>query len=199
MPELTLTNISHKYEGELNWILQDVSFKFCEKKHVLIGPSGIGKSTLLHIAAKILTPTSGKVDQNCMPGFITQNSNLLADFTIKENIEIAAQIKKRKAEMREITKLIGIEDILNKFPNQISGGQKQRAAIALALSWGANFILADEPTGNLDNENARIIRDLFNIINTKLKVGMLISTHDMRWLEIADEKLVLNNGMLTTC
>lgn len=192
---LCLKNIFHCYD-ESKWVLNDLSFNFDLKKYVLVGPSGIGKSTLLHVAGKIIQPISGIIESNFKIGFIFQNLNLLENFTLKENIEIAAQIKNIQPKYMEITKLIGIDNILNKYPNQVSGGQKQRAAIARALACGANFILADEPTGNLDVENAKTIRNLFNLINKELNIGYLISTHDTSWLESADKKLKIEKGKL---
>lgn len=191
---LILKNVYHKYDE--SWVLHDISFIFENKKYVLIGPSGVGKSTLLHIAGGIIKPKKGSVKSEYENAFIFQTSNLLEDLTVLENIEIAAQIRKRKCSYSQLIDLLGIEKILDRFPNQISGGEKQRVAIVRALSFGANFIFADEPTGNLDPDNARMIRNIFSLINKELKIGFLISTHDYDWLAVADKKLKLESGTL---
>ena len=150
---LTLENISHRYEE--SWVLNEITYTFENKKYVLMGPSGIGKSTLLHIACNILKSTYGKIETTHEIGCIFQTLNLLNDFTLRENIELAAKIKHKKPEYEEIAYLCGITKILDKYPNQVSGGQKQHAAITRALATGATFLIADEPTGNLDAESAR--------------------------------------------
>lgn len=195
---LSLKNISHKYENS-PWIFSELDFQFENKKYVIIGPSGIGKSTLLHIINGLIQPIGGRIDSQYKTTMIFQSLNLLTDFTVRENIELALRINNLKLEYDELVSILGIENILDKFPNEISGGQKQRAAIARALSIGANFILADEPTGNLDAENACMIRELFKLIYDKLNIGFIISTHDHKWLEIADVQLQIVQGKLCKC
>lgn len=190
---LRLINVSHRYEKSEKWILNNVNFNFDNRKYVLVGSSGVGKSTLINIAGKIMPATSGQVLTDFTLGYIFQSFNLLSDFTLRENIELASKIKNTKPGYEEIAKLTGISQILDKFPNQVSGGQNQRAAITRALAYGANFILADEPTANLDQENAKIIIDLFDLINKELNIGFIISTHDNNWLKIADEALKIEN------
>lgn len=194
---LKLTNICHQYDKKYdNWVLKDISFNFTNKKYVLMGPSGIGKSTLLHIITNIIKPTHGHIKTNHKFGSIFQNLNLLSDFTLRENISIAAKIKKYQPEYMELAKFCDVVDILDKFPSQISGGQKQRGAIIRALSTGATFLIADEPTDNLDEQNAQIIRNLFNLLNEELSIGWIVSSHDPSWLTIAHEKLTLKSGNL---
>lgn len=192
---LKLNNIYHRY-GKENWILKNLTYSFQAKKYILLGPSGIGKSTLLHIASGIIKPVSGYVISNYSIVNIFQSLNLLNDFTLRENIELAAKIRGKKALYSQIVEMTKISHILDKFPNQVSGGEKQRAAIARALSLEANFILADEPTGNLDPENASIIREIFNLIHAELGIGFIISTHDYAWLNIGNEKIEIKDGSL---
>jgi len=193
---LRLINISHRYKNSEKSTLENVNFNFENRKYILVGPSGTGKTTLINIAGKIMEPTRGQVLTDFVLGFIFQSFNLLSDFTIRENIELAAKIKKITPGYEEISKLTGIFEILDKFPNQVSGGQNQRAAITRSLAYGANFVLADEPTANLDDENAQIIINLFDLINKELNIGFVISTHDRKWLTIADEALTIENGIL---
>ena len=192
---LKLNNIYHKYGNE-KWILKNLSYTFDAQRYILLGPSGIGKSTLLHIATKIVKPISGYVVSNYKIANIFQSLNLLNDFTLKENIELAGKIKGIKSCYSQIVEMTQITHILDKYPNQVSGGEKQRAAIARALSVDANFILADEPTGNLDPENAAIIRNIFNLINSELKIGFIVSTHDYAWLDVGNRKLEILDGAL---
>lgn len=194
-PILQLNNISHQYNKE-GLVLNDLSYEFSNKKYVLMGPSGIGKSTLLHIAGKIIKPTMGTVETTHNFGIIFQTLNLLNDFTLRENIELAARIKKRNIEYEELANLCKLTDILDKYPNQVSGGQRQLCAIVRALATGATFLLADEPTGDLDEQNAQLIRQLFDLLNSKFEMGWLVSSHDSSWLEIADKKLTIKNGIL---
>jgi putative ABC transport system ATP-binding protein len=195
---LKLINISHRYEKGLenSWILENINYEFGKKKYVLIGQSGIGKTTLLNIAGSIIKPTVGEIESNFNLGFIFQSLNLLSDFSLRENIELPGKINSQETKYSELAKLTNIENILDKFPNEVSGGQKQRAAITRALASGANFIIADEPTANLDKANAKLIIDLFALIHERLGIGCLISTHDTTWLDIADEKLEIQNRQL---
>jgi ABC-type lipoprotein export system ATPase subunit len=192
---LELVNLSHSYDKK-NLVLDDISFKFDSKKYVLIGPSGVGKSTLLNIAGGLLDPYKGFVRSDYDSAFIFQLFNLLDDFTIRENIEIAPKIKKKKVAYNEVVEITGISHLLDKFPGEISVGEKQRAAIARALACNPDFIFADEPTGSLDPYNASIIRNIFDQINKSLSIGFLISTHDYNWLSFADEKLNLKDGKI---
>jgi len=191
---LNMIQITHSYGDQR--ILDDISFSFKEKQYLIIGASGIGKSTLLNIAGSIIAPQIGSVQNTYQIGYIFQTNNLLADFTIKENIEIAMHIKKNKDQYSNIAEITGITKILNKFPNQISGGEKQRASIARTLASGCNFILADEPTGNLDPENAENIRKLFKLINQELNLGYIVCSHDYEWKKYTDETLELKKGKL---
>lgn len=191
---LKLENIWHKYEN--NWILNDISYEFQNKKYVLMGASGIGKSTLLNIANNIIKPFKGKVTCSHKIGSIFQNINLLNDFTLRENIELALKIKKIKGEYEELSYLCSINKILDKYPNEVSGGQKQHAAIVRALALKATFLIADEPTGNLDQNSAQVIRNLFDLMHQKFSIGWIVSSHDPAWLKIADEALTIKEGKL---
>lgn len=192
---LKLKNIWHKYSENENWILKDINYSFEEKKYVLTGPSGIGKSTLLHIAGNILTPYKGKTNLKKEEiGFVFQFHHLLADLNIKENIEIVSKIRNHKPDYEHILKVTGIENLLSKFPNEISGGERQRVSIARALSSKPKFILADEPTGNLDPENAKKIMELFLKFNKEFGIGFCVSTHDLNWLKICNVSLEIKNN-----
>lgn len=194
---IKLENISHKFDNTL--ILNKINFSFDKKKYLIIGPSGIGKTTLLNIINKNLQPTNGNVTSKLRTEMIFQDFKLLEDFTIKENIDIALQINKIENEYLNIIELLGIKNILNKFPKEISGGEKQRAAIARALALDAKIIIADEPTSNLDQNNAKNILEVFENIHNTLNIGFIISSHDVLWETFAQTKLTIKNGELIPC
>lgn len=152
------------------------------KTYSVIGSSGSGKSTLLQIIGNIETPSSGSIEYSNKKkpkfGYILQDHNLIKELTIKENLEISKLIQKNDYNSLELLNKVGLKDFANYFPWQLSGGQRQRAAIARGIGSNPDFLLADEPTGNLDQKTGSVIIDLLLKQATDLNIGVIISTHD---------------------
>tara|TARA_B100001248_G_C27380338_1_gene456574 strand:+ start:920 stop:1609 length:690 start_codon:yes stop_codon:yes gene_type:complete len=183
----------------------------------LVGPSGSGKSSLLHILALLDEPSKGKIyisqkdskglsdlqkDELRMKNIsiIFQDSNLLTDFTVIENVMMPLLIrgenkKKIIEKAKKILKEVKILDRSNHFPNEISGGEQQRTAIARALIAETKIILADEPTGNLDFETSKEIFSLFLKLK-KLKKTIIFATHNRELANRADYKLSISGGVI---
>ena len=196
--------------------LDGVSIKIPDGKIVaIIGQSGSGKSTLLNILGTLDIPTSGEVRingkltnektkdelalfRNQTIGFVFQFHYLLPEFSVIENVMIPHWIEKntngihKRAE--DLLDFVGIKEIANKPSNDISGGQKQRTAIARALMNEPKILLADEPTGNLDSESSGKVLDLFEKINKEKKTTFVMITHDDRVANRADIVIELKDG-----
>ena len=182
----------------------------------IVGASGSGKSTLLHILGSVDKASSGKVivDGTDISGFnqkqsaifrrrkvglIYQFYNLIPTLTIRKNILMPLLLDKRKPNQAYFDRIInslGIADKLDAFPNQLSGGQQQRASIARALIYRPALLLADEPTGNLDQKNSREIVDLLKLSNRNLNQTILLITHDERIALEADRIIVIEDGRI---
>ncbi len=204
-------------EGEKVEALKGVSISVEKGEMVaLMGPSGSGKSTLLHILGGIDKPTEGRVfingqDLSAMTdkklavfrnkhiGFVFQFHYLLPEFTILENVMLPVQIYNRggaEEKAKEILRLLGLSHRLNHRPSQVSGGEQQRAAIARAVVNGPDVILADEPTGNLDSDNARKVMEIFLQMNKEKNVSIVIATHDREVAEYCNRILYLKDGII---
>ena len=214
---ISIKNITKKYEKNKSIkVLNNVSFKFeTGKTYSIVGPSGSGKSTLLNILSLIDSPTKGSIeifsnkiksDENVENdhirakkiGIIYQDKNLLSDFTALENVYlpnllISNEKKKSEERAKELIKNIGMSNRLNHFPNELSGGENQRIAIARALINDPNIILADEPTGSLDFENAKLVFDILFNLKSKNKI-IIFATHNRYFANMADCKIIMNNG-----
>ena len=179
---------------------------------VLLGPSGSGKTTLLNLIAGIDTANSGEIlvlGKNLSQmtdlelteyrrdsvGYIFQFYNLLPNLTVMENASLGLELKGEKLDYTKvILEKVGLEDKSQRFPAQLSGGEQQRVAIARAMAKSPALIVADEPTGNLDKNNSKSVRDLFKEIANNATI--IIATHDNDYLEIADKAYELNEGKL---
>tara|TARA_X000001036_G_scaffold352916_1_gene334179 strand:- start:125 stop:775 length:651 start_codon:yes stop_codon:yes gene_type:complete len=179
---------------------------------VLLGPSGSGKTTLLNLIAGIDTANSGEIlvlGKNLSEmtdlelteyrrdsvGYIFQFYNLLPNLTVMENASLGLELKGEKLDYAKvILEKVGLEDKSQRFPAQLSGGEQQRVAIARAMAKSPALIVADEPTGNLDKNNSKSVRDLFKEIANNATI--IIATHDNDYLEIADKAYELNEGKL---
>lgn len=195
--------------------LSDATFEIKKGQIIgLFGPSGSGKTTLLNLISGLENPDSGKIFfkekeitafsqtalskfRNRHIGYIFQDFLLINHLTLVENVLLPLTFSKKKQNPHEILKKLGLEHRLNHRPPHLSGGEKQRAAIARALINNPELILADEPTGNLDEKTAaEIIKVLAEIPKTH-ESTLLIATHDQNILKIADRTLQISNGKIT--
>jgi len=216
---IKIKNINKKYEkNKTIKVLNDISFIFESGKiFSIVGPSGSGKSTLLNLLSLIDTPTSGSIEINKNKinfdnkiendlirakniGIIYQDNNLLSDFSAIENVYLPNLLlsndKKTSINLaKKIIKNIGLSSRLNHFPSELSGGENQRIAIARALINNPDIILADEPTGNLDFENAKqIFKILFNLKNKNRII--IFATHNRYFANMADCKIKMIGGKM---
>lgn len=182
----------------------------------IVGASGSGKSTLLHILGSVDKPTEGKViiegtDISALNqtgaaifrrrkvGLVYQFYNLIPTLTIRKNILMPLLLDKKKPNQEyfeQVVSSLGISDKLESLPNQLSGGQQQRAAIARSLIYRPALLLADEPTGNLDQKNSREIIDLLKLSNRNLKQTILLITHDEKIALEADRIVTIEDGQI---
>ena len=198
--------------------LKNINFKANLGEVVLImGPSGAGKSTFLTIAGSLQKPTAGKVivggqdiahistresDRLRLTqlGFVLQAYNLVPFLKIKEQFELVNKVKKEgnisAAKLQELLKQLGINSLINKYPNELSGGQQQRAAIARALYANPQILLADEPTASLDSENVAEVGQLFKKLAKDYHKAVLLVTHDPRLEQYADHIYEMMDGKI---
>ena len=220
MPILEAQNISKIYHkaGEAIPVLNNLHIAVERGEIlVLIGPSGSGKSTLLNILGTLDSDFSGSliIDELYISntvditnirrqklGFIFQFHHLLPEFTILENLLIPQMITENYSNVpqnaaKEMLKLIGLKERMNHYPNEISGGERQRVAVVRAMINTPSIILADEPTGNLDRDNSQKMLKLMVKLKVKYKQTFIIATHDQSILDIADRVLYLKDGKIT--
>ena len=218
---IKINNLTKKYEkNKTIKVLNDISFNFeSGKTYSIMGPSGSGKSTLLNLLSLIDNPTSGSIEINNNKiksnnkvendlirakkiGIIYQDKNLLSDFTALENVYLpnllVSKEKQKSVDLaKKLIKNVGMSSRINHFPNELSGGENQRIAIARALINDPDIILADEPTGSLDSDNAKLIfKILFNLKNKKRII--IFATHNRYFANMADCKIIMNNGNIQT-
>lgn len=181
----------------------------------IIGASGSGKTTMLNIIGGLDTDYMGSCvvrnkemsslsDVECCTlrsryiSYVYQFFNLISFLTVKENVCLASQIKGKKVdekELNQVLKLLGLEHKKDRFANELSGGQQQRVAIARAILAHTDIILADEPTGNLDGENAKNVMDILKALNKEGKTIVLV-THDLKIANYADRIIRLEQGKI---
>lgn len=199
--------------------LKDVSVSFEKGEFTtIVGPSGSGKTTLLNMLGGLDKPTSGtvEVDGNNITGmkdsalidfrlqnigFVFQHYNLIPVFTALENVSFIMLLQNRsKAEMDERAKAlleaVGLGDRFDARPKQLSGGQQQRVAVARALASGPKFILADEPTANLDSASAMNLLDIMEKMNREQNITFIFSTHDQRVIDRARRVVTMVDGAI---
>jgi putative ABC transport system ATP-binding protein len=184
----------------------------------VVGPSGSGKSTLLHVVGGLDTPTNGQVVvdgkdlsqagdralalfRNERIGFVFQTFNLQPTYTALENVALPlvfARVlpKERSARAQRALEAVGLADRLRHKPGQLSGGERQRVAIARALVTEPAYILADEPTGNLDTTTSREIVTLLDRLHQEQRITVLLATHDQEMAALADRQIDLRDGSI---
>ena len=196
-------------------VLKDIDLQIDKGSIITIkGPSGSGKSTLLSIIGTLDNADSGELLINGMSiedntnidklrnksiGFVFQFHNLISELTLEENVSLPKMIAKEqlgKKELIELFEYFDLKDRMNSFPNDLSGGEKQRVAVMRAIINNPSIIIADEPTGNLDKENALKMMSLFQKLNTEKKLTIIVATHDEDVFNIGHKKYQLVDGSL---
>ncbi|WCG84601.1 lipoprotein-releasing ABC transporter ATP-binding protein LolD [Pectobacterium sp. A5351] len=221
LPLLQCNNLSKRYQdGNLSTdVLRDVSFEMSSGEMMaIVGSSGSGKSTLLHMLGGLDTPTSGEVIFKGQPlgtlssaakadlrnrelGFIYQFHHLLPDFTALENVAMPLLIGKvptsqAQNKARDMLAAVGLEARSHHRSSELSGGERQRVAIARALVNSPSLVLADEPTGNLDQRTADTIFELLGELNVRQGTAFLVVTHDLQLASRLNRQLEMRDGQL---
>jgi len=205
---IKIKNLTHYYNKDK--ALDNINLEINNSEFIcFIGESGSGKSTLLSILSTLLKPTSADVYFNNLNykdiqnidkfrkeniGFIFQFHYLINYLTVKENIKLANK-KAKDEEIKTLLSTLGIENLIDKYPNEISGGQRQRVAIARALINNPKVIFADEPTGNLDSNNSLKVFELFKELSEK-GTTIIVATHDKNLAQMANKIYELKDGKI---
>lgn len=192
--------------------IDGMSFTIEEGKFVVIvGPSGAGKTTLLNLLGGMDVPTSGEIQidnvklnlltkkqlveyRRTSVGFVFQFYNLMPNLTALENVELATEICKDAYEPKKILISVGLEEHMNNFPSQLSGGEQQRVSIARAVAKNPRLLLCDEPTGALDYKTGKLVLKLLFDICKKEKKTVIVVTHNMALKDMADQTIFIKNG-----
>ncbi len=204
--KITANHLTHYYGDEC--VLNDVTLSLESGKFVaIIGESGSGKTTLLSILSTLLNPTSGEVffDDKTVAqwgnidefrrkkiGFVFQFHYLISYLTLRENIALGAM---EPSAIEPLMEALGIEKLSRRYSDEVSGGQRQRAAIARALVNAPGVVFADEPTGNLDTKNAIMVYELFKRFATE-GTGFVVASHDKKIAEYADIIIEMEDGKI---
>ncbi|MGB4293012.1 MAG: ABC transporter ATP-binding protein [Bacteroidales bacterium] len=219
MKILELKNVNKIYDGSEVPVhaVRDVTLEFEEGEFAaIVGPSGSGKTTLLNLIGGLDMPTSGEIIIDGVNlaklkpsqlidfrlkniGFVFQSYNLIPVLTARENVEFIMSLQKwprkeRDARTYELLKAVGLEERMNSRPSKLSGGQQQRVAVARALAPKPKFILADEPTANLDSKAASNLLEIMEKLNREEKITFIFSTHDPRVVKKARRVITLEDG-----
>jgi putative ABC transport system ATP-binding protein len=212
-----LTKIYRSAAKELV-VLDDISFSVEQGNSIsIIGPSGSGKTTLLGLCAGLDTPSAGTISlmgfklnvmseddrayiRNQFVGFVFQNFQLLSTLTALENVMVPLELRGEKNVMskaKELLGRVGLSDRIHHYPSQLSGGEQQRVAMARAFITDPKILFADEPTGNLDEENADHIKELLFGMNKELGTTLVLVTHNLELAERTQRILKMRGGRLT--
>ncbi len=221
MPIIETKNLYKTYKDEMSEVhaVDDVNINISEGEFTaIVGPSGSGKTTLLNLIGGLDTPTSGNLyidgqDISLLKpkemvdfrlhniGFVFQSFNLIPVLSAKENVAFVMELQGRKKSERderaqELLESVGLGDRANSRPSKLSGGQQQRVAVARALASKPKFILADEPTANLDSKSAENLLDMMEKLNEKENITFVFSTHDPRIMAKARRIITLEDGKI---
>ena len=214
---LEIKNLSKSFiDGKktLN-VLKNINLSIDQGSIITIkGPSGSGKSTLLSLIGTLDKPNKGEVIfdnenidliedlnrfRNDKIGYIFQSHNLISELSLKENVILPREISRKKVDHQEIKDLFQffeLDDRMHSYPNDLSGGEKQRVSVMRAIINQPSIVIADEPTGNLDQINVFKMIDLFKKLNNEHNLTFIIATHDNEVFSIGDIKLQLKEGYL---
>jgi len=216
--KILVANNIHKSYGDIK-VLRGINLEVTRGEVIsIVGASGAGKSTLLHILGSLDRPDQGSIlidneeiiklnrkklagFRNSEIGFVFQFHNLLPEFTSLENVSIPGFIGGRKQpeveeHALELMQLLGLGSRVNHKPSQLSGGEQQRVAVARALVNSPSIVFADEPSGNLDSQNAEELHNLFFDLRKKLDLSFVIVTHNPELAQMADRKLTIEDGVI---
>lgn len=216
MDFITFENVEREYQigGSVIKALDGISF--CLKQgtfNVVLGQSGAGKTTLLNLLGGMDSPTSGNIIVNSKEisgmseyelteyrrtqiGFVFQFYNLVPNLTALENVQLAEEICPNPLDAREMLKRVGLENRMDNFPSQMSGGEQQRVSIARALAKNPQIVLCDEPTGALDSETGRRVLRLIRDVSKDLNKTVIIVTHNAPVSEMANTVLHMRDGRI---
>jgi putative ABC transport system ATP-binding protein len=223
MKVLELKNVNKIYDGSEVHVqaVNNVTLDFREAEFAaIVGPSGSGKTTLLNLIGGLDKPTSGEIiiDGTNLAtlksselidfrmrkiGFVFQAYNLIPVLTAAENVEFIMSLQnwtrqKRDERTFELLKAVGLYDRMNSRPSKLSGGQQQRIAVARALASRPKFVLADEPTANLDSKSAATLLEIMVKLNHEEKITFIFSTHDARVVKMAHRVITLEDGKVVS-
>lgn len=206
-------NIRYKSKNNED-IIKGINLKIKENEFLaILGPSGSGKSTLLNLLSGSVKPSLGQVwylekDITSLSsqklaewkkdeiGYIFQNYLLLSNLTVKENIEIGISSKREPISFNNLVNILDIEDILNKFPSQLSGGEQQRVSIARAIIKKPKIIFCDEATGALDEDNSKKVVKLLHNIKEEFNISIVFVTHNLEIAKTSNRIITIKNGLL---
>jgi putative ABC transport system ATP-binding protein len=219
MNVLELKKVNKIYDGSEVHVhaVNDVALSFQEGEFAaIVGPSGSGKTTLLNLIGGLDMPTSGEIiiggtDLSKLRssqlidfrmrniGFVFQSYNLIPVLSARENVEFIMSLQKWPAKEKnertmELLRAVGLSDRMNSRPSRLSGGQQQRVAVARALASHPKFVLADEPTANLDSRSASTLLEIMEKLNHAEKTTFIFSTHDPRVVRMAHRVITLEDG-----
>lgn len=212
-------NLTKIYRSAANalTVLDNISFSIDQGNSIsIIGPSGSGKTTLLGLCAGLDTPSSGTISlmgfklnvmseddraylRNQYVGFVFQNFQLLSTLTALENVMVPLELRGDKNVMpkaKELLDRVGLSDRIHHYPSQLSGGEQQRVAMARAFITDPKILFADEPTGNLDEENADHIKELLFGMNKELGTTLILVTHNLELAQRTERILKMRGGKL---
>lgn len=194
---------------------KEISFEIMEGEFVVVlGPSGAGKSTVLNLLGGMDFASSGTIlvdgknitnysDDELTQyraanvGFVFQFYNLIPTLTALENVALTKEIVKNSLDAKEVLTMVGLEDHINKFPSQLSGGEQQRVSIARAICKNPKMLLCDEPTGALDIETGTVILNLLQSLSKNKKKTVIIVSHNAALADTADKVIRIRNGRIT--
>lgn len=217
MAKLQLKEVTFAFDSISSAVVNDVSLSLADGARLaIVGPSGSGKSTLLHLMAGILAPQTGEVifeNQHLhqLPqdaraavrlrhfGFVFQFAELLPELSLAENVELPLRLLGRKSRERRVSEVlsqVGIDRIAHRRPAQVSGGERQRAAIARALVHTPDVVFADEPTGALDQETGQVIMQRLLALSEESGTSLIVITHEPAVATMLDDSVALRDGQL---